>query len=44
MKDLHHEHVLQLVDYFEENNQMNMIYEKYETSLMDRIYDLQKNN
>ena len=44
MKDLHHEHILQLVDYFEENNQMNMIYEKYETSLMDRIYDLQKNN
>ena len=44
MKDLHHEHVLHLVDYFEENNQMNMIYEKYEMSLMDRIDDLRKNN
>ena len=40
MKDLHHEHILHMVDYFEENHQMNMIYEKHETNLMERIEEL----
>ena len=41
MKDLHHEHILRLFDYFEEDHQMHMIYERHESSLMARIKELQ---